>query len=157
MDQARNITQKDADDLRVRSAAPGYKFTDADCLIAMWDSDQDDDRVLATGTGLYGESMPERITRESSRIVGEIQAAAFRTLDHHLNTSRYALLDDPCGSRRLHAKLVEEACLLIASHLDAMPELMRLPPSWNIESTTYCGTTKALQRSQRKMTDASLD
>ena len=154
---ARSITQKDADELRLRSAAPGYKHTDEDCLIAMWESDQDADRVLATGQGLFGDTLPVRVTREASSIVGEIQAAAFRTLDHHLNTSRQALLNDPCGSRRLHVKLVEEACLLIAAHLDAMPEAMKLPPSWNIESTICCGATKELQKIHLKMADASLD
>lgn len=150
-------TQRDVEDLQLRSAESDYKFSHEDAGIAEWAADQDAERILLTGTGTYGQSMQQETQSVSCRIIEEVQEAAFRVLDHHLNTTKCAQSEDPSGRRELHAKATEEACLLIAERVDALQGLMGLTDRRHIESTTYWGATKALLRGQRKITEAKAD
>ena len=156
MEIKEDFTQADLDALKHRQSDSNYKHTDTDWAIAEWENNQDAQLVLDTGSGRYGKTMSSAVQAVQTRVLEEVQEAAFRVLDHHLDTSRRALSEDPSAVRHLHLKALEEACRLIAEQLDALPKALDVHVG-HIQSTTYWGAARSLLRNQRKMTDASED
>ena len=156
MERKEDFTEADLEALKIRSSDSNYKHTDTDWAIAEWENNQDAQLILDTGSGRYGKTMSSEVQAVQARVLEEVQEMAFRVLDHHLDTSRRARDEDPSAVRRLHAKVLEEVCKSIAERLDAMPKAMNVHEG-HIQSTTYWGAARSLQRSQRKMTDASED